>query len=276
MMHKAFVAAALLLAAAVPGHSRNEGVDRLRAATTEAAGLALGDRAAGMLSGIAEPATVVIHPPTNQVLIVGGSGAAEDWGLLTVSPAGDVLSVHYASGRRVTVPPGALVRAIESAPPSGERIPLAGCLDRMTGSGGTVVSGIGPLRRGWRLVPGRSGGAVISRTEEIGQWTVRGPALELDVGDRTESLPCLKVAGSLSAPPPSAMDAARDLVSLIQALEDGNAALDRLAGYQRRLTELARSSPADALRARNDVSECRLLATLAVICDRLVATYRQP
>ncbi len=276
MKHTAIAAAALLFAAAGPANCQTEAVERLRAAATEVAGFALGGRAAGMLSGIPDPPTVAIHPPTNQVLIFGHSGVAEDWGLLTVNPAGDVLSVHYASGRRIAVSPDALARAIESAPPSGERIPAAGCLDRVTGFGGTVVAGIGPLRPGWRLATGRSGGAIRSGTGEVGTWAVRGPALELQLDGRTESLPCLEVAGSLSAPPPSAIEDARDLVSLIQVLEDGNTALDRLAEYQRRLTELARSSSADALLARNDVSECRRLATLAVICDRLVATYLQP
>ena len=276
MKHTVIAAAVLLIAAAGPGHPQATAVERLRAAAAEAAGHALGDGAAVMLSGIPDPSRVVIHPPTNQVMIIGRSGAAEDWGSMTVNAANDVLSVDYASGRRVVLSPSALARAIESAPPSGERIALAGCLDRLTGFGGTVVSGIGPLRPGWRLLPGRPGGAILSGTGEIGRWTVRGPSVELLVGRRTESLPCPDVAGALSAPPPSAAEAARDLVSLIQALEDGNTALDRLAVYQRRLTELARSSPTDALLARNDVSECRRLATLTIVCDRLIATYRQP
>ncbi len=271
------IAATLMAVMAAGGAWAETGVvQELREAMTELSGRPLPDAASELLFGGGPAVSVALHPLTNQVLVSGASGRPQDWAPMMLDQDGEFVSVEYTSGRRIVVSPSALLRAIRSEPATGGPVAGAACLDRVAGSGGTVTAGLGPLRPGWRIESWKEGRRILSAEGRVGHWNAAGTALQLRVGPEEETVGCAEIGRVLSEPPPGAREAAPVLISLILVLEDGNTALDRLAEYQRGLAALARSSISDGIAARLPLAECRQLATLAIICDRLIATYRQP
>lgn len=269
----AALAAAVLGGAAAP---QEDSLGSLRAAAGGISGRPLPGAAAAMLAGAGDGRTVAIHPATNQVLVWGEGGELEDRGLAFLDPRGDLVAVEFDSGRRVVVSPAALQRAIGPLPLTGEMIPAIACLERLARSGGNVIAASGPLRPGWRLESNRHGRAIVGPTGPAGSWSAAGTDVELQTADGLHMLDCLELSAVLGEAPPSSAEAVRSLTALIQALEDGNTALDRLSEYQRSLAALANSSVSEAAAGRQPVSACRRLPTLSVICDRLAATFRQP
>ena len=266
------IAAALLSVVLISGgKSAADAIDSFRSLARDVSGIRLSESSARMLSGLAAPGDVVIHPPTNQVLILNRNGGVEDFGEMMVDASGGILSVAFASGRSAVASPRALARLLEAAPPDGDPVEATACLDRLAVAGGTILADVGPLRSGWRLEPDRQ---IYSETAWVGNWEPTGSNIVLTLGSVAEQLACGEIVGVLSEPPSTAQTSEK-LAELIQVLEDGNFALDRLLGYQRKLSELARSSARDALSARRPVQDCRKLPTLAILCDRLNATYRQ-
>ncbi len=265
-----FVTAAMAALPAWP-QAGPDPLDELREVSSAVSGRALPAEAAGMLA-VPDGASVAVHAPTGQVLVWTIGSGIVDWGEPVVVPKGDLVSVTFRSGRRVVVSPRALTSAIVSGD-VGEPVPGVDCLDRIGITGGTLVSPAGPLDMGWSIEPTRRGRLIADPEGSGGSWRAMGAGIEVLVGEEANVLPCVELEAAL-APAPAA-DAAVELAALVGTLEDGNWALDRLAEYQRHLTALAGASVAEALAARRAVADCRKLATLAVICDRLVATYRQ-
>ncbi|MDE0113990.1 MAG: hypothetical protein OXN84_17090, partial [Albidovulum sp.] len=95
----------------------------------------------------------------------------------------------------------------------------------------------------------------------------------LDAGK--SRIPCAELEAALGLAGSPAEDRGVELEALILLLVDGNAALDRIAEYQERLRQLAEGDPAAARAARIGAEHCRDAAAAAVLCDRLVATFRQ-
>ena len=255
---------------------QDSALENLRAVAIEVSGIPLPAMAAGMLASEAGNQTVVIHPGTNQVLIWNEQGRLTDWGVMIRDTRSDLVAVEFDSGRRVVLAPAALLRAIGTPPLPGEIVPAAACLDRLAISGGTVISESGPLRPGWRVESNRYGRAIVTGEGRAGSWVAAGTEIGLQTGAGIHYLECNEVSAALAEAPPTSAEAARSLTTLILVLEDGNTVLDRLSEYQRNLSALANSSVSEAAAARRPVSDCRRLATLSVICDRLTATFRQP
>ena len=271
-MRMTTVMTAALLAIAIPAQAQSPLIEEMRKVGQAVSGIPLPEAAASLLGGTG--GDVVLHASSNQVLIFDQAGRLADYGRPVQDPGGELLVVGYNSGRRVVASPAALLRAIGPLPIPGEQIDAASCLDRLAASAGTVTAGIGPLRPGWRLEPNRHGRAIVAGARRAGIWAPQGTGIQLQTADGTSTLPCSDIVAALAEAPPTAAEAARVLTQLILILEDGNTALDRLAEYQAGLAALGASSTAEAQAARLPVADCRQLATLAVICDRLPATFR--
>ncbi len=280
MTDRRALAGILLLAAEIAlsaaAARADDSVSDLRGRLRALAGVYLPTEAAVMLTGT-PGLPVVVVPATNEAWsIAADRGIARRAPLLWANTDnGPSLEALWPDGT-VTVKPARLSAALAGARIGAgiNRHPAAACQARLARSGGSLRHDAGPLRSGWRLV----GGSVLADGARIGGWRAEGSGLVLELDgndhDRTVRLPCLEVQAALGPAPETAITLADDLSALLEALTDGNAALDRIAEYQERLAGLARGDPAAARTSRLSVGNCREAATLAVICDRLKASFR--
>ena len=268
----ALSALALLWAAEARPQEAFQALEEVRSLFRAEAGRPLPRAASAVLSG-RRLGRVIPWPDGNELWLEEG-GRITDWAQLFtgVNAGSPALLPVWQSGQRPVAAPSALLRAAEGQ--AEERLPehpLAACRRRLA-QGGALQRPAGPLREGWRI----AGGSIISDAGFIGVWTAEGESLLISLRGGSGRIPCSQAAQALPAAADAGARGAEDaLRALLLALEDGNAALDRVIVYQERLLRRAEADPAAARAELLSASACRRAATLAVICDRLPATFRQ-
>ena len=215
----------------------------------------------------------VFYTPYSELWLMDANAAGIlDTGLVTLDSqqhGADVVVTWAGSGRTSRLPASVLLNLIRNEAPAPERVALASCHDRVR-HGGVLGRDVGLLSAGQRIV----GGTVIADNAMIGRISGNGGRISLLVGPGKAVIECSELQSALGKVNSPAEQLASELAVLLQTLEDGNAAMRQLADYQLQLRSLAISDPAAARDARLDPADCRVAATLAVICDRLVATFR--
>lgn len=267
----AFAAMAL---AALPSATPADPVAELRAGIGELSGHPL---SAAVTAAFAPDATgsqlAVLYAPYSEMWLMDANGTdLLDAGPVTLEPGqdgADVVVTWTASRRTGRLPVRALLNLIGNEAPGPERTELAVCHDRVR-LGGVLGRDAGPLAAGQRI----AGGTIISGNAVIGRIAGEEGRISLHLGSAKSVVGCSEIQSALGSADSPAEHLAGELVALLQTLEDGNAAMRQLADYQLQLRSLAISDPAAARNARLDPGDCLGTATMAVICDRLVATFR--
>lgn len=265
---------AAMVLAALPSAALADPAAELRAAIGELSGHPLSaavtaafapDRAGSQLA--------VFYAPHSELWLMDANGTGLlDAGLVTLDPGqdGDDVVVSWTAGGGTTrLPARELLNLIRDEAPGPEPTELARCHDRVR-LGGVLGRDAGPLAAGQRI----AGGAIISGNAVIGRIAGEGGRISIHLGSAKSVVGCSRIRSALGSAGSPAEQLAGELVVLLQTLEDGNAAMRQLADYQLQLRNLAISDPAAARNARLDPGDCLGTATLAVICDRLVATFR--
>ncbi|MDE0304384.1 MAG: hypothetical protein OXI87_05800 [Albidovulum sp.] len=269
-------AAATIFAIAASGASAQEAeaiFDSLRDELRRISGREMPAAAAELIVP-GENARIVAYPRRGELWLLDRTGARiADRGRLLAGPAPEsVLTVAWTRPGRepASVDAAELARRLREGAAGANAHPAAECQDRIR-DGGLLEANAGPLRAGWRI----AAGSVSADGGPRGRVLPEGDTV-LAVLDAGESrIPCAELEAALGLAGSPAEDRGVELEALILLLVDGNAALDRIAEYQERLRQLAVGDPAAARAARIGAEHCRDAAAAAVLCDRLVATFRQ-
>ena len=272
-MHAFLKTFAAMTLAALPVLAQADPASELRAGIGELSGHPL---SAAVTAAFAPDVTgryhAVFYTPYSELWLMDANAGLLDTGLVTLDPqqhGDDVVVAWTGSGRTSRLPAAVLLDLIRSEAPGAERAVLAACHDRVR-LGGVLGRDAGPLSAGLRI----AGGTIISENAVIGRISGEGGKFSLLLGSVQTVVECGELQSALGKVNSPAEQLASELAALLQTLEDGNAAMRQLADYQLQLRSLAISDPAAARNARLDPADCEGTATLAVICDRLVATFR--
>ena len=187
--------------------------------------------------------------------------------------ADDRIDILWSTGSTSPVMAADLLALLQSVRPDGSPVALADCHDRVR-IGGTLREAVGGLEPGMHLAAGR----ISSGGRPAGWYSGNGGDIRIRIGNSAEPevAGCRDVAAALDDAPGIAGDGtlAIELATLLLTLEDGNSAMALLIEYQLQLKQLAASDPAAARSARLRLQDCLDTATMAVVCDRLVASFR--